>query len=160
MAPTNSKSSIGAAPQKPAVLGPIAKAKRVLPKHSHAQRSSLRRAIQESLRDVPAVAAPEGPPASTASTNTKRHGSQRTSKSNLAGSGSPNEISDNGWHLIRSIIAEARNPDGRFSYLVEWEGHDPRTGVNWPSSWVDAKNVSKAAKREWAELQAAKAETR
>ncbi|KAI1326697.1 hypothetical protein F5Y16DRAFT_225493 [Xylariaceae sp. FL0255] len=37
-----------------------------------------------------------------------------------------------GWHQIREIVMEARG--GLF--FVEWEGHDPRTGVAWPGSWV------------------------
>ncbi|KAI1306659.1 hypothetical protein F5Y03DRAFT_136839 [Xylaria venustula] len=37
-----------------------------------------------------------------------------------------------GWHHVRQITNEV--PGGL--YLVEWEGQDPRTGVNWPASWV------------------------
>ncbi|KAI2615232.1 hypothetical protein GGR54DRAFT_642507 [Hypoxylon sp. NC1633] len=54
-----------------------------------------------------------------------------------------------GWYVVRSIVAEARKRDGRLVYLVDWEGHDPRTGIGWPSSWVDAKDVSAAAVHEW-----------
>ncbi|KAI1393307.1 uncharacterized protein F4822DRAFT_8134 [Hypoxylon trugodes] len=54
-----------------------------------------------------------------------------------------------GWYRVRSIITEAQNRDGRLVYLVEWEGLDPRTGIGWPSSWVDSKHVSAAAIREW-----------
>ncbi|KAI0976486.1 hypothetical protein F4678DRAFT_227916 [Xylaria arbuscula] len=50
-----------------------------------------------------------------------------------------------GWHHVRQITNEV--PGGR--YLVEWEGYDPRTGVNWPASWVTAQNVSKNAIRDW-----------
>ncbi|KAI1174137.1 hypothetical protein F4777DRAFT_411495 [Nemania sp. FL0916] len=50
-----------------------------------------------------------------------------------------------GWHEVREIINET--PSGL--YLVEWEGLDPATGVKWPASWVEAKNVSAAAIRDW-----------
>ncbi|KAI1102928.1 hypothetical protein F4804DRAFT_311572 [Jackrogersella minutella] len=59
MAPTrNPKPATGAADQKPAALATVAKARRVLPKKSHAQRSSLRLAVQKSQCDATAVAAP------------------------------------------------------------------------------------------------------
>ncbi|KAI1088185.1 hypothetical protein F5B19DRAFT_472311 [Rostrohypoxylon terebratum] len=54
-----------------------------------------------------------------------------------------------GWYRIRSIVTEMRNRSGGLIYLVDWEGTDPRTGISWPSSWVDAKNVSVAAIRAW-----------
>ncbi|KAI1378436.1 hypothetical protein F4677DRAFT_394952 [Hypoxylon crocopeplum] len=56
-----------------------------------------------------------------------------------------------GWYRVRCIIAEARNPDGRTVYLVDWEGCDPRTGTGWPGSWVNARDVSTAAIRDWQE---------
>ncbi|KAI1150755.1 hypothetical protein F4825DRAFT_391121 [Nemania diffusa] len=67
--------------------------------------------------------------------------------------GKPQDSPDNsqsiatrrGWHQVREIINEA--PGGL--YLVEWEGRDPRTGVKWPASWIQAKNVSASAVRHW-----------
>ncbi|KAI0148389.1 hypothetical protein GGR57DRAFT_475305 [Xylariaceae sp. FL1272] len=49
-----------------------------------------------------------------------------------------------GWYNIRQIVNEVPG-----LYFVEWEGTDPRTGVHWPGSWVKAKDVSKAAIKEW-----------
>ncbi|OTA76187.1 hypothetical protein M434DRAFT_18524 [Hypoxylon sp. CO27-5] len=235
MAPLkNSNSTIDATSQKPAVLGPETKARRVLPKHSHAQRSSLRKAIQESLLDPSAVAASTAPPPDLApqSSHTPQRSSLRqaikqslqdttataalttslaspsltlTSPSKLtsgtdsaqsipstpaatsqtpatppSASSSLSELSNGsdyapdgseggghgpaavtnvgtngalpsrkGWYRVRSIIAESRNQKGALIYLVDWEGLDPRTGVAWPSSWVNANNVSAAAIREW-----------
>ncbi|KAI0840333.1 hypothetical protein F5Y06DRAFT_237524 [Hypoxylon sp. FL0890] len=306
MAPIkNSNSTAGATSQKPVVLGPVPKARRVLPKYSHAQRSSLRRAVQESLRDPSAVAAFNTPPSpishpssrlsssvsrgnaipqrnslrralreslrnvtatpavatpsalpsltqtltqtsssdsissidsvssalstpattpltsitpllsaspfpaataarspSTTSTSTlasslrssrssvpPQYGGQHVSDSSLAGSdisegskddygrllnesederrghaAATGEVDTNGipttrkgWYRVRSIIAEMPNQNGRLTYLVDWEGRDPRTGLGWPSSWVDVKNVSAAAIREWMKLRDSKA---
>lgn len=41
----------------------------------------------------------------------------------------------NNWHPIREIVGEGRR-DGNVVYLVDWEGHDPKSGVMWPNSWV------------------------
>ncbi|KAI2466963.1 hypothetical protein F4781DRAFT_330264 [Annulohypoxylon bovei var. microspora] len=57
-----------------------------------------------------------------------------------------------GWYRVRSIVTEMRNRNGRLIYLVDWEGTDPRTGISWPSSWVESKNVSVAAIRAWEKL--------
>ncbi|KAI1465203.1 uncharacterized protein F4812DRAFT_136492 [Daldinia caldariorum] len=54
-----------------------------------------------------------------------------------------------GWYHVRSIINEAHDVRGRLIYFVDWEGQDPRTGIGWPGSWVNSKNVSEAAIREW-----------
>ncbi|KAI1454917.1 hypothetical protein F4805DRAFT_460292 [Annulohypoxylon moriforme] len=54
-----------------------------------------------------------------------------------------------GWYRIKTIVTESRNQSGGLIYLVDWEGVDPRTGISWPSSWVESKNVSVAAIREW-----------
>lgn len=54
-----------------------------------------------------------------------------------------------GWYRVRSIITEAHDRNGHLIYFVDWEGHDPRTGIGWPGSWVNSKNVSEAAIREW-----------
>ncbi|XDG01022.1 hypothetical protein ABKA04_000637 [Annulohypoxylon sp. FPYF3050] len=57
MAPTQNPNVTGGADnKKPTVLSTVAKAKRLLPKYSHSQRSSLRLAIQESLRESAADA--------------------------------------------------------------------------------------------------------
>ncbi|KAI1441242.1 hypothetical protein F5Y02DRAFT_311579 [Annulohypoxylon stygium] len=57
MAPTQNPNVTGGADnKKPTVLSTVAKAKRLLPKYSHSQRSSLRLAIQESLREPAADA--------------------------------------------------------------------------------------------------------
>ncbi|KAI1804329.1 hypothetical protein F4811DRAFT_285735 [Daldinia bambusicola] len=58
-----------------------------------------------------------------------------------------------GWYHVRSIINEAHDVNGRLIYFVDWEGHDPRTGIGWPGSWVNSKNVSEAAIREWEDKQ-------
>lgn len=39
------------------------------------------------------------------------------------------------WYRIKGIINEASR-DGKTSYLVQWEGYDPSTGVDWPAEWV------------------------
>ncbi|KAI1410601.1 hypothetical protein F5Y13DRAFT_167494 [Hypoxylon sp. FL1857] len=188
MAPTNPPKPV--APQKPVALGPAPKARQVLPRHAHAQRSSLRLAIQESLRDVTALTSPSPtltspsnststpasassipptpaitpltsttPPSSTsplpaATTTPDRHGHAAATEE-VDTNGIP--TSRKNWHPLRSIIAETLNQNGRISYLVDWEGQDPRTGVSWPSSWVDAKNVSAAAVRAWKKSQDSKA---
>ncbi|KAI0138700.1 hypothetical protein F4776DRAFT_65691 [Hypoxylon sp. NC0597] len=187
MAPNkNSNSTIGATSQKPVVLGPVTTARRVLPKHSRAQRSSLRQALKKSLQDTTATAAVTAPLASpvtltappqlTSGTNSAQSTTSQTPATPLsaastqpsgttsASNNGSNDVGTNGvltsrkgWYRIRSIVAEARNEKGRLSYLVDWEGVDPRTGVAWPSSWVEAKNVSAAAIREWMELQDAEA---
>ncbi|KAI1654618.1 hypothetical protein F4813DRAFT_370567 [Daldinia decipiens] len=54
-----------------------------------------------------------------------------------------------GWYRVQSIIAEAHDRSGHLIYFVDWESHDSRTGIGWPGSWVNSKNVSKAAIREW-----------
>ncbi|KAI2612003.1 uncharacterized protein GGS25DRAFT_101694 [Hypoxylon fragiforme] len=54
-----------------------------------------------------------------------------------------------GWYRIRSIIAEAHAHDNRLLYLVDWTGYDYRTGMAWPSSWIDARYVTTAAINEW-----------
>ncbi|KAI1760828.1 hypothetical protein GGR53DRAFT_508109 [Hypoxylon sp. FL1150] len=96
---------------------------------THPQRSSMRRALQISLRDAAtSLARPPAParyPDATA----------------------------NGWHRIRAIVAEACAPDGQVSYLVDWEGRDPRSGMPWPNSWVIARNVTRFAKRKWEQSQ-------
>ncbi|KAI1477828.1 hypothetical protein F4774DRAFT_427010 [Daldinia eschscholtzii] len=58
-----------------------------------------------------------------------------------------------GWYRVRSIINEAHDINGHLIYFVDWEGHDPRTGIGWPGSWVNSKNVSEAAIREWQDKQ-------
>ncbi|RYP68597.1 hypothetical protein DL771_006569 [Monosporascus sp. 5C6A] len=53
-----------------------------------------------------------------------------------------------GWHGIKEIVGEGRDR-GNLVYLIEWEGCEPRSGIMWPCSWVDAKDVSAGAIREW-----------
>ncbi|KAI2636531.1 hypothetical protein GGS26DRAFT_499682 [Hypomontagnella submonticulosa] len=188
-----------------------------------ARRSSLRRAIKESLRDRNAVPSATTPPStlsrtlsssssiakksasaapsslasaprtrslSTAATANSSPSSTKTSPSttpsrrsrrqlalkqsrrqlgNKLGSAHPSYSSQGaqedkvdtngiltsrkGWHRIREILAEARNQDGHLIYFVDWEGSDPRTGVSWPGSWVNANNVSATAVREWKDKQ-------
>ncbi|KAI1213201.1 uncharacterized protein F4807DRAFT_471645 [Annulohypoxylon truncatum] len=280
------KNPLGADNQKPTVLATVAKAKRVLPKYSHAQRSSLRLALQESLRDSAAgdeTTQPSSPIASqslsssptpsaspsSASITPRRRSMRQALKGNLhvntsiateiihpatpsptpslSSSSSPSAPSTvantprtpvtpfstsplsatfaspfatpskgsrkpvpheakvvqddsdydsdhadddvpsdcdsdsdyvdkaearqyarvddtdrpdvngiatpfKGWYRIRSIVTEMRNRSGGLIYLVDWEGTDPRTGVSWPSSWVESKNVSVAAIRAWENL--------
>ncbi|KAI0845059.1 hypothetical protein F5Y00DRAFT_247181 [Daldinia vernicosa] len=59
-----------------------------------------------------------------------------------------------GWYRVRSIITEAHDRNGHLIYFVDWEGHDPRTGIGWPGSWVNSENVSEAAVREWKDKRA------
>ncbi|KAI0887618.1 uncharacterized protein GGS22DRAFT_157617 [Annulohypoxylon maeteangense] len=285
MAPTKiSKHPKGADNQKPPALATVAKAKRVLPKFSHSQRSSLRLAIQESLRESTAVATTTHLPSpipspsqlstpaspSDASITPRRRSMRQALKESLrvdtstaseiihsatpsptssltsystassssssipstpstvattprtpatpfpapvfttaASTPSPsvtpskasrksarllhrtqhkanaaNDDSDSdsdhkkksesaqyarvndkdrpnvngiatpfkGWYRIRTILTETRNRSGELIYLVDWEGVDPRSGVSWPSSWVESKNVSVAAIRAWENL--------
>lgn len=39
------------------------------------------------------------------------------------------------WYRIRGIISEASR-GGKTRYLVEWDGYDPSTGMDWPAEWV------------------------
>ncbi|KAI0594856.1 hypothetical protein F4775DRAFT_414402 [Biscogniauxia sp. FL1348] len=81
-------------------------------------------------------------PASRTRTRTRN---RSRSRSNGGGRG-------RGWHRVREIVHEVggNSAAGRKKvYLVEWEGRDPRTGAAWPSSWVNATDVSAAAIREW-----------
>ncbi|KAI0010251.1 hypothetical protein F4779DRAFT_639528 [Xylariaceae sp. FL0662B] len=208
--------------------------------HPHPQRSSLRRAVRESLRYVP-FGAPPAPtptvspdaassalarkrdarssPASTASLgaapgiSTSSSSSRRPGPRNGGGGGGGRFVvgwgSRGGRREGRALHADAdvdagisatakadtavggnahadagkggggggggnanghpRRPQGlvprpgdrgpgaragaRTVYLVEWEGRDPRTGRPWPGSWVNARDVSASAIREWEEKQ-------
>ncbi|KAI1770479.1 hypothetical protein F4818DRAFT_446281 [Hypoxylon cercidicola] len=111
------------------------------PKHLP-QRSSLRIALESSRQEAApnASAALAPPPARSPA----RRGSARPRTKSASAS-----ASSGGWHGVRAIVAEAGGGDGRLKYLVDWEGHDPRSGAPWPNTWVDAKNVTRSAKREW-----------
>ncbi|KAI0114738.1 hypothetical protein F4814DRAFT_448575 [Daldinia grandis] len=78
-------------------------------------------------------------------------GHERSEHQEVAGKTNINGIptSRKGWYRVRSIITEGHDRNGHLIYFVDWEGHDPRTGVSWPGSWVDSKNVSEAAIHEW-----------
>ncbi|KAI6085570.1 hypothetical protein F4821DRAFT_149267 [Hypoxylon rubiginosum] len=106
--------------------------------YPHPQRSSLRRAIQISLRDVPTTAPSQPGPAQHPTANANTNGVP-TLRSN--------------WYHIRAIVAEARTIDGRLEYLVDWEGRDPRSGMPWPETWVSARDVTKTAIRAWEKRQ-------
>ncbi|RYP14494.1 hypothetical protein DL765_006330 [Monosporascus sp. GIB2] len=53
-----------------------------------------------------------------------------------------------GWHSVKEIVGEGRDR-GNLVYLIEWEGCDPKSGIMWPCSWVDAGDVSAGAIHEW-----------
>ncbi|KAI1339374.1 hypothetical protein F5Y15DRAFT_424073 [Xylariaceae sp. FL0016] len=53
-----------------------------------------------------------------------------------------------GWYRIHGIVNESRMGN-QFVYLVEWAGRDPKPGIPWPDSWIDSKDVSKAAIKFW-----------
>ncbi|RYP02144.1 hypothetical protein DL764_005939 [Monosporascus ibericus] len=61
-----------------------------------------------------------------------------------------------GWHGIKEIVSEGSDR-GNLVYLIEWEGCDPKSGIMWPCSWVDAKDVSAGAIREWESRKATEA---
>ncbi|KAI4863969.1 hypothetical protein F4820DRAFT_354282 [Hypoxylon rubiginosum] len=112
---------------------------------AYPQRSSLRRALQSSRRDTAAAstdaAAPTLPPPALR---------RPTHIAHTNGTPAPRR----GWYRVRAIVAEASGRDGRRKYLVDWEGRDPRSGGPWPNTWVDAKNVTRSAKREWEDKKA------
>ncbi|KAI1085455.1 hypothetical protein F5B20DRAFT_518420, partial [Whalleya microplaca] len=81
----------------------------------------------------------------TATTKVPAEGS-KSAKGNGNGNGVPG--GKRGWYRVREIVSQARAGSG-VVYLVEWEGRDPRTGCRWPGSWVNAKDVSASAIREW-----------
>ncbi|KAL7626105.1 hypothetical protein AAE478_002875 [Parahypoxylon ruwenzoriense] len=172
------------------------------------QRSSLRLAIQASLRDRRAMAAVATPPPTarpspvstpgtpalslmsapiatpTASSpgssigqqparqqatgpETQRNGVATPARQNGGNWNLPsrNRASalPNGWYAVSEIVGETRKA-GRALYLVDWEGVDPRTGEQWPNSWVEAKDVSPEAIRAWEddkkEMEAARRQSR
>ncbi|KAI0180601.1 hypothetical protein GGR52DRAFT_251235 [Hypoxylon sp. FL1284] len=130
------------------------------PKNDYPQRSSLRRALQVSRRElavttaagtVAAAAAAASHTTTPARRQRPRRGSPRAKTENNHGV----PASRRGWYRIRAIVAEAEtrtaNGEGCRKYLVDWEGRDPRSGHAWPQTWVDAKNVTRSAIREWEE---------
>lgn len=40
-----------------------------------------------------------------------------------------------GYYCIKDVVAEVTR-NGATQYLVEWDGTDPSTGVEWPADWV------------------------
>ncbi|XXH04520.1 hypothetical protein Hte_010936 [Hypoxylon texense] len=128
--------------------------------NTYPQRSSLRRALQVSRRDAAAASAdastttaaalalPPPPPPPPPARPPARH---RRTPAAAHANGVP--APRRGWYQVRAIVAEAGGGggggDGRRMYLVDWEGRDPRSGCPWPYSWVDAKDVTRSAKREW-----------
>ncbi|OTA98260.1 hypothetical protein M426DRAFT_117046 [Hypoxylon sp. CI-4A] len=178
MAPTkNPKRAKRAAAKKPTALAPKTEGNRVSRKpkvQAKPQRSSLRKAIERSLLDLEAMATsrtPDSIQASSSATTATSPSPVMMLPTLLDGSGNPSApqglgqirrvgvtyktpstgvaSSRKGWHDVRSIGAEIRCADGTIRYLVGWEGVDTRTGQAWPDSWVEEKNVSKAAIHEW-----------
>ncbi|KAK6209021.1 hypothetical protein LQW54_006621 [Pestalotiopsis sp. IQ-011] len=135
------------------------------PTHSIAsvQRQSLRVAIRQSLEQhqpVDAVAGSSGssidsresspPGASSSSEEGSSITDTESQKSPVQSPGQFNGIPDKkpGWYKIKRIVAQ------RLSYfLVEWEGMDPDTGLDWPLDFVYRTDVSGAALRAWHEIQ-------
>ncbi|RYP26440.1 hypothetical protein DL768_011733 [Monosporascus sp. mg162] len=195
------------------ITKPSARNRKRVQGSSYGCRSSLRRAIQESLRDAPPAAPvlasvpdsvvphtplaftpPGSPPspssryststsasttgtscssASSASISLASSPSSRATASPLGPLATPKASSPHrkkkranmsggvvdespgllftprkGWHSIKEIVGEGRDR-GNLVYLIEWEGCDPKSGTMWPCSWVDAKDVSAGAIREW-----------
>ncbi|KAK8848418.1 hypothetical protein PGQ11_014898 [Apiospora arundinis] len=53
-----------------------------------------------------------------------------------------------GYYCIKDILAEATR-NGTTQYLVEWDGINPSTGIEWPADWVGASDLSKTALQAW-----------
>ncbi|RYP58764.1 hypothetical protein DL769_008822 [Monosporascus sp. CRB-8-3] len=96
-----------------------------------------------------ATASPLGPLATPKASPPHRK-KKRGSVSGCVVDGSQGVLSTprKGWYGIKEIVGEGRDR-GNPVYLIEWEGCDPKSGVVWPCSWVDAKDVSAGAIREW-----------
>lgn len=118
------------------------------PTHSIAsvQRQSLRVAIRQSLEQYqPAVAVADSsdssidsressPPSTSSSSDDDSNITDTESqKSPVQSPGQFNGIPDKkpGWYKIKRIVAQKLN-----YYLVEWEGVDPDTGLDWPLDFV------------------------
>lgn len=118
------------------------------PIHSIAsvQRQSLRVAIRQSLEQHQPVGAVAGSSGSSidsressplcASSSSEEDSSITDTESQKSPSRSPgqfNGVPDKkpGWYKIKRIVAQRLN-----YYLVEWEGVDPDTGLDWPLDFV------------------------